>query len=117
MLHDTLSLQGKIAIVTGSGRENGIGAAIAIALARNGCSVTINYISDASSTRAEEVVAKIKTLGARAVAVQADVSIPKDATELVNRTLSAFGASQIDILGKNAKRQLQGSGSFSDSLC
>lgn len=42
MSPDTLSLDGKIAIVTGSGRENGIGAAIAFALAGNGASVAIN---------------------------------------------------------------------------
>ncbi len=42
MTPDTLSLDGKVAIVTGSGRENGIGAAIAFALAVNGASITIN---------------------------------------------------------------------------
>uniref|UniRef100_A0A8H7KEG0 Uncharacterized protein n=1 Tax=Bionectria ochroleuca TaxID=29856 RepID=A0A8H7KEG0_BIOOC len=70
---DSLSLQGKIAIVTGSGKENGIGAAIAIALARNGCSVAINHVSDDSSHRAAEVEAKIKSLGARVVTIQADI--------------------------------------------
>lgn len=100
---DTLSLQGKIAIVTGSGRENGIGAAIATALARNGCSVAINHVSDASAPRADEVVAKIKSLGAKVVAIQADVSIPEGAKEIVSKTLSAFGASKIDILGREAR--------------
>ncbi|KAM0274305.1 hypothetical protein ACHAQH_007979 [Verticillium albo-atrum] len=41
-------LQGKVPIVTGSGRENGIGAGIALAFARNGASVVVNYVSDSS---------------------------------------------------------------------
>ncbi|VUC37410.1 unnamed protein product [Clonostachys rosea] len=99
---DTLSLQGKVAIVTGSGKENGIGAAIATALARNGCSVAINHVSDASSPRAAEVEARIKSLGVRVVTIQADISTVDGAKEIVNRTLSAFGSSKIDILVNNA---------------
>ncbi|CAH0044388.1 unnamed protein product [Clonostachys solani] len=102
MAPDTLSLQGKIAIVTGSGKENGIGAAIATALARNGCSVAINHVSDASSHRAAEVEAKIKSLGARVVTIQADISTVDGAKEIVNRTPSAFNSSKIDILVNNA---------------
>jgi NAD(P)-dependent dehydrogenase (short-subunit alcohol dehydrogenase family) len=102
---DSLSLQGKIAIVTGSGKENGIGAAIATALARNGCSVAINHVSDDSSHRAAEVEAKIKSLGARVVTIQADISTVDGAKEIVKRTLSAFNSSKIDILGKIYRSQ------------
>jgi NAD(P)-dependent dehydrogenase (short-subunit alcohol dehydrogenase family) len=64
MTHDTLSLDGKVAIVTGSGRENGIGAAIANALARNGAAVTINYVSDSSAPRAAAVAKRSRMLKA-----------------------------------------------------
>ena len=60
MSPDSLSLAGKVAIVTGSGRENGIGAAIALNLARSGARVTINYVSEASAPRAEKVKAMIE---------------------------------------------------------
>jgi NAD(P)-dependent dehydrogenase (short-subunit alcohol dehydrogenase family) len=46
MAAETLSLAGKTALVTGSSRENGIGAAIARALAQNGASVAIHYVSE-----------------------------------------------------------------------
>jgi NAD(P)-dependent dehydrogenase (short-subunit alcohol dehydrogenase family) len=51
-----LSFEGKVAIVTGSGRETAIGDAITIALADRGASVTVNYITDASRPREANVV-------------------------------------------------------------
>ncbi|KAJ6187752.1 short-chain dehydrogenase [Penicillium mononematosum] len=54
MSADTLSLTGKSAVVTGSGREVGIDAAIAIGLTRNGASVAIRYVSEGSKARAEK---------------------------------------------------------------
>jgi NAD(P)-dependent dehydrogenase (short-subunit alcohol dehydrogenase family) len=99
MAPDTISLTGKTAIVTGSGRENGIGAAIAIALARNGANVAINYVSGSSATRAAKVAASIEALGAKVVVVQADVSTPEGAAKLVQKTLEGFKTDKIDILG------------------
>jgi hypothetical protein len=99
MAPDTLSLQGKVAIITGSGKENGIGAGIASALARNGAWVTINYISETTAPRAMEVAKKIQRDGGRATVVQADVSTQEGATKLVDGTLKAFGVEKIDILG------------------
>jgi NAD(P)-dependent dehydrogenase (short-subunit alcohol dehydrogenase family) len=99
MSPDTLSLEGKVAIVTGSGRENGIGAAIASALGRNGASVVINYVSDSSASRAANVAAAIRSLGAKAIVVQADVSKPEGAAKLVKETLDGFQTDKIDILG------------------
>ncbi|GAM33794.1 hypothetical protein TCE0_013r00954 [Talaromyces pinophilus] len=98
---DTLSLEGKAAIVTGSGRENGIGAAIALALARNGAAVTINYVSAASAERAENVAKKIRSDGGRATVVAADVSTSRGAQTLVQETLKNFGVEKIDILINN----------------
>ncbi|KAK1749532.1 hypothetical protein QBC47DRAFT_426742 [Echria macrotheca] len=102
MAPDSLSLAGKTAIVTGSGRENGIGAAIAAALARNGANVVINYVSESSAARASAVAAKIEASGARVIVVQADVSTAQGAQQLVNKTLEGFGVQNIDILVNNA---------------
>lgn len=100
MTADSFSLAGKVAIVTGSGRENGIGAAIARALARNEAAVAVNYVSESSAPRAARVVEEIKNAGGRAVSIRADVSIVKEAEVLVSEALKAFKADHIDILGK-----------------
>lgn len=97
---DTLSLEGKVAIVTGSGRENGISAGIALALGRNGAAVTVNYVSDSVAKRAHALADKIKSLGGRATVIQASVKTPEGAKRIVQETLKAFGTSYIDILGK-----------------
>ena len=99
MSPDTLSLDNKVAIITGSGRENGIGAAIARSLARNGALVTIHYVSDSSAPRAETVAKQIRETGGKATIVQANVSVLKGAKNIVSETLSAFGTGKINILG------------------
>ncbi|KAH6682213.1 hypothetical protein F5X68DRAFT_24484 [Plectosphaerella plurivora] len=102
MSPDSLNLSGKIAIVTGSGRENGIGAGIALALARNGASVVVNFVSDATKDRAARVVEILREAGGQAIAIQAAVDTIEGARELVQKTLSGFNTSQIDILVNNA---------------
>lgn len=97
---DTLSLEGKVAIITGSGRETGIGAATAAALARNGASVTINYVSDATAPRAANVVKSIQEAGGKVIAVRADVTKPEEAKRLVEETLKGFNTDKIDILSE-----------------
>lgn len=99
MAPDTLSLQSKVAIVTGSGKENGIGAGIAYALARNGAWIVINYVSDASGPRALEVVKKIESLGGKGTVVRADVTTPEGAAKVVEGAVKAFNVDKIDILG------------------
>ena len=98
MTADNLSLAGKVAIVTGSGRENGIGAGIAFALARNGAAVTINHVSDSSAERAAAVAKKIIAEGGRAIVVKAAVD-QEGAKRLVEQTLKEFNTDHIDILG------------------
>lgn len=100
MIPDTLSLQGKVAIVTGSGRENGIGAGIALALARNGASVVVNYVSDSVNDRAAQVAETLREAGGQAIVVQAGVDTLEGARHLVKQTLEGFKVDHIDILGK-----------------
>lgn len=106
MTADTLSLQGKVAIVTGSGRENGIGAGIALAFARNGASVAVNYVSDSSKDRAANVCENLRKAGGQAIAVQAAVDTIEGARDLVNKTLEGFKTDHIDILGMRCSNVL-----------
>lgn len=100
MAPDTLSLAGKTALVTGSGRENGIGAAIARALARNGASVAIHYVSEDSKARADEVAIDInKEFGTKTTVIQGGVESYDSAKNMVEQTLKALNVGHIDILG------------------
>lgn len=91
-----MTLEGKVAIVTGGSR--GIGRAIAEDLAKNGAKVVVNYNSNAEA--ANEAVSAIEALGSEAIAVQADVSNFEQAQALAKATTEKFG--QIDILVNNA---------------
>jgi len=84
------------AIVTGASR--GIGRAIALALAKAGYDVVINYAKNAAA--AQEVQAQVEAHGCRAHLVQADISIAADRARLVDETIRAFG--RIDLLVNNA---------------
>ncbi|KAK6948612.1 hypothetical protein Daesc_010382 [Daldinia eschscholtzii] len=96
---DSFSLAGKVAIVTGSARENGIGAATARALARNGAYVAINYVSESSAQGAYEVAQSIRDeYGVRTACVQGDVSMPKGSRKIVVETMEQLGVNHIDIL-------------------
>jgi len=97
---DTLSLAGKVAVVTGSGRWGGLGAAIAFALARNGAAVAINYSTANTAERAGIVIDKLRLTGAKVLALQADVASAEGAQDLIVKTLEGFGADHIDILGE-----------------
>ena len=98
MSGDSLSLAGKVAIVTGSGRENGIGAGIASTLARHGAWVVINHVSEATAPRAAAVAQGIVDRGGKAVVVQADVSTQDGAKGLVQQSLDKFHVNHVDIL-------------------
>jgi glucose 1-dehydrogenase len=91
-----MSLENKVAIVTGS--SSGIGRAIALELARQGAAVTINYHKGAEA--ADAVLKEIEAAGGKAQIVQADVSAVADIQKLVDSTVSAFG--RLDILVNNA---------------
>jgi len=91
----TMSLEGKIAIVTGGGM--GIGEAIAKALAEAGADIVIGDIQIEGARR---VIQEVEALGRRGLAVSMDVSRLEDVDRLADETLKAFG--RIDILINNA---------------
>lgn len=88
-------LEGKAAIISGSGR--GIGRAIALKLASEGASVVINDIDDAP---AQETVEDIKSAGGKAVALVGDVTAPDFGDRFVEAALENFG--RLDIIVNNA---------------
>lgn len=91
-----MTLEGRVALVTGGSR--GIGRAIARALAEDGADVAVNYRKDAEA--AAETVASIEALGRRARAYPAAVDAPDDSRRLVDLVLADFGF--IDMLVNNA---------------
>jgi len=91
-----LSLEGRIALVTGGSR--GIGKAIAIELALRGASVAINYVR--SKDGAEDTVKQIENNGGTAQIFQADVSDFSQSQELAKNTIETLGG--LDILVNNA---------------
>ena len=90
------NLKGKKALVTGASR--GIGRGIALALAKAGASVVVNYHSKVQE--AEAVVAEVKKLGVDSFSVQADVSNKEQVTKIFEEVKNKFG--QLNILVNNA---------------
>ncbi|KAJ1559639.1 hypothetical protein HK405_009856 [Cladochytrium tenue] len=102
MAPETLSLAGKVAFVTGSSREHGIGAAIAKALARNGASVAIHCSYEESRSLAEQVASSLsKEFGTKTTVVVGKVQNFDDAKAMIEQILGDFGAAHIDILVNN----------------
>jgi 3-oxoacyl-[acyl-carrier protein] reductase len=93
---ETLSLENRVALVTGGSR--GIGRAVALELAARGAAVVVNY--NKSSAAANEVVTKIREVGGKAASFQADVSDYKQAEALVKFSVETFG--DLSILVNNA---------------
>lgn len=89
-------LAGKAAVVTGASK--GIGASIAVHLARAGASVVVNYASNKDA--AQRVLDEIAAAGGRAVAVQADMRRAEDIRRLFADAKKTFG--RIDVLVNNA---------------
>ena len=92
----SLSLEEKVAIVTGGSR--GIGRAIALELANRGAAVVVNYVKN--SQAADEVVDDISNVGGKAQTFQSDVADFSQAQDLIKFTIDTFGG--LDILINNA---------------
>ena len=90
-------LTGKVALVTGGGR--GLGRAIALAFARQGADVGVNFRGNAAA--AGEVVTEIRGMGRDAIPIQGDTSAGREACEaIVKAAIDEFG--RVDILVNNA---------------
>jgi 3-oxoacyl-[acyl-carrier protein] reductase len=93
-----MQLAGKTALVTGS--SSGIGRGVALAFAGAGADVVINHPTPAEAAAAEAVASEVRTMGRRALVVQADVSIEAEVAAMVAAARAAFD--RIDILVNNA---------------
>ncbi|MFY8089636.1 MAG: SDR family NAD(P)-dependent oxidoreductase [Chitinophagaceae bacterium] len=105
------NLKGKSAIVTGSGRHKGIGEAIVLRLASEGCNIVISDIGVAkgqefaaehigSTNEMEEIANACRSFGVQVITVPCDVRNESDCANLVQKTVEAFG--KVDILVNNA---------------
>lgn len=95
-------LEGKVALITGS--DSGIGAASAIAFAKEGANVVITYNSDEEG--AQETLKKVEEAGSKGLVLQVDISEEKNVEEMFRKSLEKFG--RIDILMNNAAIDGQG---------
>jgi 3-oxoacyl-[acyl-carrier protein] reductase len=91
-------LEKKRALVTGS--SSGIGAGVALAFAREGADVVVNYPGPKQQDAAEKIAEQVRAQGRRSKTIQADVSNPEQVERLVEGAVAALGG--IDILVNNA---------------
>ena len=101
MMQRFVSISGRTAIVTGSGRN--IGRAIALAMAEGGANVVVNGHSDRDAVDA--LVAEIRLGGGRALGVMADVSAHDQVADLVEKTVAEFGSVDIAISNVGVRRK------------
>ncbi len=95
-----MRLKDKTAIVTGASR--GIGKAIALAFAREGARVTLNYVANDDAAR--QAMADVDKVGPPALLVKADVSDAAQVEAMFDRCLREFG--HLDILVNNASAEI-----------
>ncbi len=91
-----MRLQGKVAVVTGAG--TGIGQGIALAFAREGASVVVDYVGPESMSQG--TIDQITKMGGKAIAINGDVANQDDVNRLIQGTIAAYG--KLDIFVNNA---------------
>jgi glucose 1-dehydrogenase len=89
-------LKDKVAIITGAG--TGIGQGIALAMSKAGASIVVDYVGKASI--AQGTIDQITAMGGKAIGIDADISVPNDVNQLIQKTAAAFG--RLDIFVNNA---------------
>jgi len=96
-----LTLEGKVALVTGAAGERGVGRAVALAFAEAGADVAVcDNVVDVHDRNLGTVAEAINKLGRRSLAVKADVSSKRDVDDMVRRVAEELGP--VDILVNNA---------------
>lgn len=93
-----MRLKGKRALISGS--SSGIGRGVALAFALEGADVVVNFPDASQAANAQSAVDEIRSLGRRALAIEADVADESQVDRLVDGALDALGG--IDILVNNA---------------
>jgi glucose 1-dehydrogenase len=102
-------LKGKTALITGA--SSGIGQAIAIRLAQEGCNVVINYrkssegAEDTEEQAMQQACGQVESCGVRSLLIQGDVAQEADIVRMVNTVVEQFGS--LDILINNAGIQTE----------
>lgn len=95
MILDELSLEGKVAIVTGGG--TGLGKAMSLAMASAGADIVVGA---RRAEPIEQTAAEVRKLGRRALAIPTDITDSRQVNQMVDRALTDFG--RIDVLVNNA---------------
>ena len=95
-------LEGKVALITGS--DSGIGAASAIAFAKEGANVVVTYHTDEKG--AKETLQKVEETGGKGIVLQVDISEEKEVETMFDRAMKKFGT--VNILMNNAAIDGQG---------
>ena len=100
-MHNDRDLTGKVALVTGGSR--GIGRQVALALARQGADIALNYHK--SENEANKVLSEVEDCGSRCITICTDVSKSSDVTNMINIIRNKLG--MVHILVNNAGIALQ----------
>jgi NAD(P)-dependent dehydrogenase (short-subunit alcohol dehydrogenase family) len=88
-------LENRVAVITGA--ANGMGKAMAFRFAQEGCDIAV---VDLQLDGAQKVANEIRSMGRKAVAIKADISVAKDIKSMIEESIQTFG--KIDILANNA---------------